>query len=81
MYWVVNKALPLMMATATATATEMLTSARAALDNHAALMTTVRTSQTNRKQVVCGFPSPPDQLLFLQACKDVTWHRELPGRR
>ena len=56
------------MATATATTTataEVLASARAALDSHAALMATVRTSQANRKQVIRGLPSPPDQLLSL----------------
>jgi hypothetical protein len=52
------------MATATATA-EVLASARAALDSHSALMATIRTSQTNRKQVMRGLPSPPDQLLSL----------------
>ena len=70
-----NKAIPILdktarrralMATATATTTaEVLSSARAALDSHAALMTAVRTSQMNRKQVVRGLPSPPDQLLSL----------------
>jgi hypothetical protein len=52
------------MATATATA-EVLASARAALDSHTALMATVRVSQSNRKQVLRGLPSPPDQLLSL----------------
>ena len=53
------------MTTATA---EVLSSARAALDSHTALMATVRASQTNRKQVVRGLPSPldqPNQLLAL----------------
>lgn len=52
------------MATATAT-TEVLASARAALDSHAALVATVRASQANRKQVVRSLPSPPDQLVSL----------------
>ena len=53
-------------ATASATATtEVLASARAALDSHAALMATVRASQATRKQVVRALPSPPDELLSL----------------
>jgi len=51
--------------TTTTTTAEVLASARAALDSHEALMATVRASQINRKQLVRGLPSPPDQLLSL----------------
>ena len=52
------------MTTAT---TEVLSSARAALDSHTALMATVRASQTNRKQAMRALASPPDELLALPA--------------
>jgi len=79
MYWVVNKALPTLDCAVTDDDSDFdgdhdcnHRSARAALDKHAALITTIRTSQTNRKQVVRGLPSPPYQLLFLpRTCRDI----------
>ena len=78
MYWVVNKALPTFDCAVTVNDSDFdgdhdcnHRSAQTALDKHAALMTTIRTSQTNRKQVVRGLLSPPDQLLLLPRAKNV----------